>query len=103
MTKLKLKIYLQFAYLILHSLFYRVKYIVHEENQHETGYYLVPRWYVFLWFLPLYVACSLIVHVFEASKTFINSSFSYDQSWVQSEKRKLTFKERIGLRYQLLN
>jgi hypothetical protein len=99
----KFKIVCWFVFLTLHSLVFSLKHISNTKDEDETGYYLIPRWYVCIWFLPVYVALSVLIHVFEAAKTYFNNCFTYNKHWIGTEKRKLTFKEKIGLRYQLLN
>lgn len=74
--------------LIFIYIFYRVKWI--KEPQKE-GYYLTKRLWVWFIILPFIILGSLFMAIYSS----INEIFSYNMHWIGSEKRKLTFREKL--------
>jgi hypothetical protein len=74
--------------LIFIYMFYQVKWI--KEPQKE-GYYLTKRIWVWFLILPFILIGSFLMAIYSS----INEIFSYNMHWIGSEKRKLSFREKL--------
>jgi hypothetical protein len=88
-----------FIALILIYVFYRVKWMHHEESG-ETGYFLLKREWVWFIILPLNIIYVFVRSVIVA----IADIFNYDFVWISSQKKeKLSFLQKLDMGYRLFN
>ena len=74
--------------LIFIYILYRVKWI---DEPTKQGYYLIKRYWVWWLGIPFMIVGWLFVGLYQS----VREIYSYNMHWIGSEKRKLSFREKL--------
>jgi hypothetical protein len=83
-------------YLSFITIAYKVFYF---EDGSKRGWFVRKRPIVMILIAPLIIPFFMLYGAF----IYLNFAYSWDYHWIDEENKKLSFKERLGIKYRLLN